>query len=343
MTETNQKIIDMILKNASVNEICEETGLSSKQLFYRLNMFKVKGFDFSRKYYEDGEITYKLNKGFKEETDISLITSPKTSEIKIAFLSDLHLSNEHERLDLLNEVYNFCAKENIHVIINGGDLIDGLIGPDKKKHSTYEKQIDYAIKNHPFDKNILNFICLGNHDHKALEITGQNLETALLNRRHDIVPLGYGYGKLNIKNDEIIVRHPKTPATQTIVLNKGLIISGHSHKSQSLIAGNAIHIWLPSLSNMESFIQNEDFSLPGFMVANISFTKGYFKTGVFEQYVFLDKMYKVNELNYELFRGTVIQDGVIKYEEERPKQGKTYVKEIGRKSQLDKFKDRYNK
>ena len=341
MTEMNQRILDMIAKNASVNEICSVTGLSNKQLFYRLNMFKVKGFDFSRKYYEDGEITYKLNKGFKEDHDISLITSPKTSEIKIAFLSDLHLSNEHERLDLLNEVYNFCANENIHVIINGGDLIDGLIGPDKKKHSTYEKQIDYAIKNHPFDKNILNFICLGNHDHKALEITGQNLETALLNRRHDIVPLGYGYGKLNIKNDEIVVRHPKTPTTKMEPTTRGLIVTGHSHRSQSSVIGNIINIGLPSLSSLENYTPNESFSLPGFIVGKISFYKGFFQTGIFEQYVFLDKVYKVNELNYELIKGASLNDDVIKYEEERVK--KTYVKEMNRKSQFDKFKDRYNK
>lgn len=343
MTETNQKIIDMILKNASVNEICEVTGLSSKQLFYRLNMFKVKGFDFSRKYYEDGEITYKLNKGFKEDSDISLFTSPKTNEIKIVFLSDLHLSNEHERLDLLNQVYDFCAKENIHVIINGGDLIDGLIGPDKKKHSTYEKQIDYAIKNHPFDKNILNFICLGNHDYKALETTGQNLETALLNRRHDIVPLGYGYGKLNIKNDEIIVRHPKTPITKSFQIDRGLIVTGHSHRSQSSAIGNVINIGLPSLSDLKSYIPNEEFSLPGFVVGNIKFYKGFFQTGNFEQYIFLDKMYKVNEVNYELIKGASLNDDAIKYEEEIEKQEKTYIKEIGRKSQFDKFKDRYNK
>jgi len=343
MTETNQKIIDMILNNTSVNEICSETGLSNKQLFYRLNMFKVKGFDFSRKYYEDGEITYKLNKGFKEDSDISLLTSPKTKEIKIVFLSDLHLSNEHERLDLLNQVYDFCAKENIHVIINGGDLIDGLIGPDKKKHNTYEKQIDYAIKNHPFDKNILNFICLGNHDYKALETTGQNLETALLNKRHDIVPLGYGYGKLNIKNDEIIVKHPKTPITKSFQIDRGLIVTGHSHRSQSSVIGNVVNMGLPSLSNLKNYTPNEEFSLPGFVVGNINFYKGFFQTGNFEQYIFLDKMYKVNEVNYELIKGASLNDDVIKYEEERIKKEKTYVKEIKRKSQLDKFKDRYNK
>lgn len=58
MSDTNQKIIDMINKNANVNEICSATGLSNKQLFHRLNMLKIKGYDFSRKYYYDGNIVY---------------------------------------------------------------------------------------------------------------------------------------------------------------------------------------------------------------------------------------------------------------------------------------------
>ena len=29
-----------------------------------------------------------------------------------------------------------------------------------------------------------------------------------LNYRHDIVPVGYGYGRINIKNDKIFVTHP---------------------------------------------------------------------------------------------------------------------------------------
>ena len=181
MSETNQKIMNMILQNASVNEISKATGLSNKQLFYRLNMLRVKGYNFSRKYYYDGEIVYKLQKGFDNPKEISLLTSPSDKEFKAVFISDLHLSNKHDRVDLLNQIYDFCAKEGIHIIINGGDIIDGFLGFENlKKFKTIEEQINYFLKHYPYDKNILNFTCLGNHDYDVLEKVGQNLETILL-------------------------------------------------------------------------------------------------------------------------------------------------------------------
>lgn len=46
--KTNEILLELISKNASVNEICSITGLSPKQLFYRLNMLKIKGYDFEK-------------------------------------------------------------------------------------------------------------------------------------------------------------------------------------------------------------------------------------------------------------------------------------------------------
>lgn len=316
MTEINEKILTMIKRNASVNEICTETKLSNKQLFYRLNMLKIKGFNFSRKYYYDGEICYELNKELNtQKKEINLITSPKDQEFKVIFLSDLHLCNEKQRLDLLNEVYEFCIKEGIHIIINAGDLIDGLSCYSPAQFNSFEKQIEYALRVHPFDKNILNFICLGNHDYKSLEKSGQNLETAILNKRHDIVPLGYGLGILNVKNDRIIVQHPKTPTSQKKeVWNDGLFINGHSHESKNICSGNRVNIYLPSLSDVPNYTNK---NLPGFTNATISFNNGIFWLGKFEQYIFLDKLYKVNESTYELFRGKNASEKSIRNEEDR--------------------------
>lgn len=298
MTEINQKILDMIAKNASVNEISKVTGLSNKQLFYRLNMLKIKGYNFSRKYYYDGEICYKLQKGFETVKDISLITRPEDTEISMVFISDLHLSNKRDRVDLLNKVYNFCIKEGIHTIINGGDIIDGLLGyQNQKKFKTLEEQVEYMLKVYPYDKNILNFICLGNHDYNLLATQGQNLETIFLAKRHDIVSLGYGKGVLNIKNDKLIVLHPTTPTISPIEsINDGLMLKGHYHNSKNIVNGNLTCIQLPSLSNVIS-------DLPGFIKAKLIFSKGIISDGVFEQYVFMDKIYKVNESNYQLGRG----------------------------------------
>ena len=64
MTNTNQIILDLISKNASVNEITSITGLSAKQLFHRMNMLKIKGYDFKRKYYYNGDVCYDLVKKY---------------------------------------------------------------------------------------------------------------------------------------------------------------------------------------------------------------------------------------------------------------------------------------
>jgi len=316
MSATNDKIIEMILNDATANEISNITGLSNKQLFYRLNMLKTKGYNFSRKYYYDGEIAYFLNKGFEIEDDIHLLTSPKDRVFKAIFLSDLHLACIEDRVDLLNEVYNFCAKEGINIIINGGDIIDGFLGKDKfRKFKTSQEQIEYALKSYPYDKNILNFICLGNHDYSILEKTGQNLETILLAKRHDIISLGYGVGNLKIKDDQIVVRHPKTPISKNIdpVFN-GLVLIGHTHRPKNVIHGNRVNIYLPSLSDKDSWDRN---SLPGFVKATISFNNGVFTNGVFEQYLFMDKLYKVNESSYALYSGAKTSNDPIKYEENR--------------------------
>ena len=109
MTEINQKIIDMIEKSASANEICEATGLSNRQLYYRQNMMKSKGYIFSKKFFYNGDIVYKLNKGLVTEKnhEIALFTSKKDNQFRAVFISDLHLSNKCDRVDLLNAVYNF--------------------------------------------------------------------------------------------------------------------------------------------------------------------------------------------------------------------------------------------
>lgn len=348
MSETNKKIIDMILKGATANEIASSTGLSNRQLFYRLNMLKTKGYNFSRKYYYDGEIVYKLYKGFKQEKDICLLTSHKDTEFKAVFISDLHFANKADRADLLNQVYDFCVKEGIHVIINGGDIIDGFVGNYKyKKFENSEEQIEYALKLYPFDKNILNFICLGNHDYSILENSGQNLETILSSKRHDIISLGYGIGKLKIKNDEIIVRHPTTPTVNPLEpINEGLMITGHTHRSHNICSGNLLNIYLPSLSDIK-MKSEENNSLPGFVKATLKFNNGIFYTGIFEQYIFIDKMYKINESQYDLYKGKNMSQ-IIKYEEDRIKyeenqiEEETETQQIEKKHELSRI-DKFNK
>ena len=118
----------------------------------------------------------------------------------MVLISDLHLGSLYDCIDLLKEIYDFCLKNNIHIIINAGDLIDGFMGlPEKRVYG--EEQIEYLLKNYPFDPSILNFITLGNHDEDYFLKTHQDISKILKSKRHDLVCLGYGLGKLKIKRD----------------------------------------------------------------------------------------------------------------------------------------------
>ena len=50
-------------------------------------------------------------------------------------------------------------------------MVDGTFGKRRKKYYNSFEQIDYLTKIYPFDKNILNFVCLGDHDYSLKKIS----------------------------------------------------------------------------------------------------------------------------------------------------------------------------
>ena len=60
MSDLTNKIIELIKQNKSVNEICEITNLSNKQLFNIISIIGNSGYLFDKKYYYDGDIVYTL-------------------------------------------------------------------------------------------------------------------------------------------------------------------------------------------------------------------------------------------------------------------------------------------
>lgn len=327
MSDTNKIILAMIKANASLNEITEITGLTSKQIFHRLNTLKLQGYEFARKYYNTGDIVYDLYQGLKWDNEVSLITSSKDNELKVVFVSDLHLVNKNDRVDLLKQVYDFCARKNIHIIINGGDVLDGFVGiKSDKKFKKSQQQIDYLLKNYPYDKNILNFVCFGNHDYSVLKQTGQNIETILSTKRHDIVSLGYGLGKLNIKNEEILVKHFNTPFIKHYNENpERFVLMGHTHRSQNVISDNQAHIYIPMLSSM--WEEHDAFPFPSFISASIYFDSGYISNIMLEHYTFIDKLYKFHETNINLSK-VLNENNIVKYEEDRKKFDISKIKKL---------------
>lgn len=356
--KTNDIILNLISQNATVNDICKITGLSHKQLFYRMNMLKIKGYDFAKKHYYSGDIVYDLNKSLIEPSDneVTILTSKKDKEFKAFLISDLHLGNIYGRPDLLYKVYEMCINDGVHIIINTGDLIDGPSGCGslhEKITLDIEKQIESMLKNHPFDKNILNFICLGNHDLYSLKTNGINLRNILENKRHDLISLGYGYGTIKIKNDIIYVKHPTKGIidSEPNAVNK-FILTGHSHQYKQTFGGNDSQLYIPSLSELTSHDSSGIHKqFPSLLKINIEFINGVFNIALVEHLIYInDDFYKVSETQFE-FKGRNKSSQKVNNEEElkkikynitTEKEPESNQKKL-RLSQTEKFNKKWNR
>lgn len=322
MSELSTNVLHLIEEGYSINEICSSLGISHKQLSNVFRGLRQLGIEFNKKFYYNGETLYVPKKDISYETkknNVNIITNPNCDTFKTMVISDLHAGNELESIYSWNKIYDYCIVHNIHTIIIAGDFLDGInIGiQDYKKHTHSLEQIKYAINNYPFDKNILNFLILGNHDVDSLSSFGIDFATYLRNFRLDIIPVGYGYGRINVKNDRIFVTHPLCMGIENNMDLTGnyLLLKGHHHVNKSIISGNGnCSISVPTLSNL--FLSDEEF-LPGAIVINTKFKNGFFDTVYVDNLLIGDRVNVVSTMQYSITPSKDRKfDGSIKHEED---------------------------
>lgn len=351
MTDKNRQLLELINQGRIFNDICSIMKLSYKQLSNRLVQLKKWGIDLQRSYYYDGETTFDVSKQLEEMTsnETVIVTTKQDTNFRAILLSDLHLGNIGDRIDSLHRIYEYAAKENIHIILNTGDFMDGMHG-ESRGHSTIFEQAEYAVKNHPYDKNILNFICLGNHDALAKTKFGCDFANVLENSRPDLIPICYGNGTIRVKNDRILLRHPIVGGETLSPDSKCLILRGHSHMTKFVESGGTYCFYLPTFSDIQ---KQQKGLFPSAFLMDLKMFHGYFIQGKFYQLYVDSKVYVLNELTYNLSSGKPITNvSTIENEYER----KSFIEEsqdIEEKtgpvlaktpmSQIDKFNKRYKK
>ena len=318
MADIIKKLLLLLNQEKTINEICLELNITNKELYNYLVILRNKGFNINRKYLYDGNILLSSIKNIDSNKDISIYTTKEDTSFKCVLISDLHLGNRKEKPIYLDMVFDYCIKEGINIIICGGDFVDGhIIGSGKKYFENGYEQIEYAIKRYPYDKNILTFIVLGNHDLNVLTETGQDLSEILYNYRPDIISTGYGIGTINVKNDHIYLRHELGIKQNPLPGNKALIIEGHSHRMGIKTSNqNLCIVSVPTLSNL--LIGNY---LPGFIKMNLDFYNGVFTKGILEQFIIYNKrIMPVNYNKVSMDSGKNTSALTVNYE---------YVKKIG--------------
>ena len=307
MTNIEVQLINLINENKSLNEIEDILNLTRKQIYRKLLKLKNNGYAITNEYYYNGDITYLLHSSDKvsknRDNNVTINMPDTKNTFKAIVISDIHIGCDKQGLSLLYYIYDYCIKNNIHIILNAGDLIDGWFGQNKKINKDIEHQLQYLIKKYPFDKNILNFICLGNHDLHSYQKFGIDLETILTNYRHDLVAFASGIGHVHVKNDDIVLCHPiNHNKSKFSEIEDSIIFKGHHHKYATDF-NEFFHnhiICIPTLSNI--FLNNQ-FPLPSAL--EIEFTinsNGKFNDGIINQLIFSNNnLIKINEMKISNF------------------------------------------
>lgn len=273
LSRINQKLLELIVENKSLEEIGLILNLSKKQIKNRLIMLKNQGFNIQRNFYYNGQTRYVLSKELP--TNMITIFDVDSDLFRAVAISDLHIGSKLDNLNYLKMVYEYCLNNDIHIIINGGDLIQGTLGP--RKFSKVEAQIEYLLENYPYDEAILNFITLGNHDSDLLKTTGLDLHQILLDQREDLISLGYGINKLKIGDDKITLAHI---AADLRSVSARLKITGHGHRFQFKVKHHEPTLFLPTLSD-----EIKDGFLPGMVEINLIMEKDVFKKAIFRHFI----------------------------------------------------------
>ena len=297
MSEDVKRLLKLINEGKTVNQISSEMGISHKKLFNLLATIRNIGYDFDRKYYDTGDIIYVPKKSISNNNlaGINVITDTNSTSYTAIVISDMHFGSGFEIQGVMDKIYNFCINEDIHNIIITGDIVDGTFNKIPPRISDPYEQIKYFFKIYPFDKSIINFALLGNHDFSILKETGQDFSIFLESYRHDIASLGYGCGRLNIKNDYIGLKHSIKGCSSNIIDKSNLLLLGHKHNFKSTISGRVQNIYVPSLSNLCLYKDGYE-CLPGALLLRLSFDKGVINTAYINQLVVLDKIHLVNEI-----------------------------------------------
>lgn len=88
--------------------------------------------------------------------------------LRFGFVSDNHLGNNFERLDVLNTLYDVFEEEGINIVFNGGNMIEGEASFNRnERHITgFGRQLDYLSEHYPYREGIETWYVTGD-DHEG--------------------------------------------------------------------------------------------------------------------------------------------------------------------------------
>ena len=204
MEELKVKLKYLISKKKDLKTICEELELKDYEVIGLIQLLKDDGELID---YINGEII-RLQKPRKNQ---GVYDIPNNLEhLKLLLISDTHLCNKADRLDILRYLYNKAENKGVKYILHSGDFTDGKSNRAEQiyelKEPSYDGQTQYCVEKYPTFSG-KTYVIQGNHDDWWYKSNGSEIVKAIARQRDDIVYLGADVADLKIGKLKIRLFH----------------------------------------------------------------------------------------------------------------------------------------
>ena len=224
---TYNELLNCIKDNLTTQQIKKKLNISDKELLNSIKNLKKNDYLITKNAYYNGTVDYTLGLPITNYLNgYPLYTLYSEDEIRLMIISDIHMFNKKESINALYTLYNYCIDNNIHVIVNCGDMLDALFCNKTK----IEDQGSEFIKRYPYDNSIINLALMGNHEVLYSKKSGIDFNKLLEDNRLDFKTLGYKNASILIKDDCINLHHNIDNCNSSInPSGSRLSFNGHSH------------------------------------------------------------------------------------------------------------------
>jgi hypothetical protein len=161
------KVIAFLKKQRTIREIAIKFKISTDEVLTLTEYFQTKKHNII---FDESNSTLLASTNFssgKLSLDTKQFLNDKNKFI-FGTVSDNHLGSYHERLDVLNTLYDIFEERGISHVFNGGNWIEGESRFNKADVHIHgmQNQINYAVREYPYRKGIKTYFISGD-DHEG--------------------------------------------------------------------------------------------------------------------------------------------------------------------------------
>ena len=272
LKDDRDKMFSQIRNGESVDKICERLGVSQLKFGGIVEELRHRGYDISIDESSENKVVIKKNKGKNNKTIKPNIDELK--KIRQVWISDTHLCNEAQQLNLINKIYKEAAERGIDTVLHFGDVLDGdYHNRPEHQYALFRlgatRQLEYLTNYYPKVEGIETYFITGTHDQTHCKNGGVFVGPTIEEKRPDMHFLGDDMGiyhPLGSKKTSIEMFHPGGGCSSSLsykmqkYIDKmepgtkpNIIGSGHFHQSHMMAYRNVIAFLIPCLTSKTNF------------------------------------------------------------------------------------------